>query len=154
MFLIDIAPALVSPTSRALLDTRWQKLLEAADRYQVPRNSLVVLAALSAVAVPNSGSPAKKLLKFRSDYSAGDAYNALADLRSLEILINLFALFPNERVALFTADRALALFWTGIQAHDFRRAGESAHFELAPVEALLPGASLDRWRQAVVDHPA
>jgi len=153
-FLIDIAPNLVSPTSRALLDIRWQELLEAADRYQVPRNSLVMLAALSAVAVPNSGSPAKKLLKFRPDYSAGDAYNALADLRSLEILINIFALFPKERVALFTADRALALFWTGIQAHDFRRAGDSAHFELAPVEALLPGDSRDRWRQAVVDHPA
>lgn len=153
-FLIDVAPALVSPTSRALLDTRWQELLETADRHQVPRNSLVVLAALSAVAVPNSGSPAKRLLKFRPGYSAGDAYNALADLRSLEILINLFALFPEERVALFTADRALALFWTGIQAHGFRRVDESTHFELAPVEALLPGDSLDRWRQSVFDQPA
>jgi len=153
-FLLEIAPALVSPTSRALLDTRWQEVLEAADRHQVPRNSLVVLAALSAVAVPNSGSPAKKLLKFRPIYTAGDAYNALADLRSLEILINLFALFPYERVALFTADRALALFWAGIQAHDFRRVGENAHFELAPVEALLPGDSLERWRDAVVDQSA
>lgn len=153
-FLLDIAPALVSPTSRALLDMRWREVLEAAGKHQVPRNSLVVLAVLSAVAVANSGSPATKLLKFRAGYAAGDAYNALADLRSLEILINLFALFPDERVALFTADRALALFWTGIQAHDFRRAGESVHFELAPVEALLPGDSLDRWRDAVVDNAA
>lgn len=148
-FLLEIAPALGPPTGRALIDARWREVLEAADRHQVPRSSLVLLAALSAVAVPNSGSPAKKLLKFRPGYSAGDAYNALADLRSLDILINLLALFPDDRVAVFTADKALALFWAGIQAHGFERTGDSSHFELAPVEQLLPGDSIDRWRQAI-----
>jgi hypothetical protein len=148
-FLLEIAPSLTPPISHRLLDAKWQEVLDAADRHGVRRNALVVLAALSAVAVPNSASPAKKLLKFKPGYSAGDAYNALADLRSLEILISLFALFPEERPALFTADKALALFWVGMRAHDFRREANSAMFELAPVENLLPNNTLDRWREAV-----
>ena len=85
-------------------------MLEAADRNGVRRNAPVVLAALSAVAVPNSGSPGKKVLMSGPGYEAGDAYNALADLRSLEILIDLLAVFPEERPAIFTKDRNLALF--------------------------------------------
>lgn len=119
-FLLDIASSLDPPTGRRMLDARWREILEAADRNGVPRTTLVVLAALSAAVVPNSGSPAKKVLKFRPGYDASDAYNALADLRSLELLINLYAMFPEERPALFTADKALALFWAGIQPHGSR----------------------------------
>lgn len=148
-FLLEIAPSLDPPTSRRMLDERWRQILEAADRNSVPRTALVVLAALSAAAVPNSGSPAKKVLKFRPGYGVGDAYNALADLRSLELLIHLYAMFPDERPALFTADKALALFWTGIQAHDFQKESDGLTFDLAPVEALLPGDSIARWQEAI-----
>lgn len=148
-FLLDIAPSLDPPTSRRMLDARWQEILDAADRNSVPRTTLVVLAALSAAAVPNSGSPAKKVLKFRPGYAAGDAYNALADLRSLELLIHLYTLFPEERPALFTADKALALFWTGIQVHGFRRESDGLTFDLAPVEALLPGDTITWWQEAI-----
>ena len=145
-FLLDLAPKLNPPTSRRWLDVRWAEVLEAADRHGVRRNSLVVLAALSAVAVPNSGSPAKKVLKFRSDYSAAEAYNALADIRSLEILMHLFALLPDERPTIFTRDRPLALFWAGIQAFNFTMNSGTMSFDLSPVEELLPGATLSRWR--------
>lgn len=148
-FLLEIAPSLTPPTSHRLLDAKWQEVLDAADGHGVRRNALVVLAALSAVAVPNSGSPAKKLLKFRSGYSTGDAYNALADLRSLEILSSLLAMFPEERPALFTADKALALFWVGMRAHNFRQEANGTAFNLAPVENLLPRNAINRWREAV-----
>lgn len=148
-FLLKIAPALDPPTSRRMLDARWREILEAADLHGVPRNTLVVLAALSAAAVPNSKSPAKKVLKFRPGYSAGDAYNALADLRSLELLIHLYALFPEERPALFTADKALALFWTGIQASGFRMETNGLAYDLAPLEELFPGDTIARWQEAI-----
>lgn len=115
-FLLEVAPGLAKPTSFRLMPDRWAEALAAADRHGVRRSSLVVLAVLSSIVVPNSGSPAKKVLKFAPGYNDGDAYNALADLRSLEILINLYAAFPDERPAIFTADKALALFWVGIQA--------------------------------------
>ena len=144
-FLLHLAPFLTAPTSRRLFDKRWTDVMDAADRYGVARYSLIVLAALSAVAVPNSGSPAKRMLKFREGYSEQDAYNALADVRSLEILIHLLALFPKEHPAIFTADRALALFWTGIRAHNFRRETRSVSCDLAPVEQLFPGDTINLW---------
>lgn len=97
------------------------------------------------MAVPNSGSPAKKLLKPGAGYSINDAYNASADIRSLEILANLFALLPNERAAFFTADRPLALLWTGIRASNFAYIGRKASFDISPVEELFPGETLQRW---------
>lgn len=65
------------------------------------------------------------------------AYNALADLRSLEVLMHLFALFPNERLLLCTGDKDLALFWAGIRASDFNWRGY-LEVKFSPVEALLP----------------
>lgn len=151
-FLLEVAPSLASPTSHRLMAARWSEALAAADRHGVPRTALVVLAVLSAIVVPNSASPAKKLLKFKPGYGAGDAYNSLADLRSLEILIQLNALFPDERPALFTADKALALFWVGIRADSFQGSTGSPMYDLSPVEELLPGDTLASWRSVVAGH--
>lgn len=144
-FLMHIAPFLAAPISRNLLASRWNDVLEAADRYGLARDSILVLAALSSVAVPNSGSVAKKILKFRHGYSDQDAYNALADFRSLEILIYLITLFPNDRAAILTADKALALFWAGIRASNFRQHNRKVAFELAPVKQLLPDDLAELW---------
>ena len=145
-FLLQIAPSLTPPTARRNVDGRWTEILRAADSCGVPRNSLVVLAALSSVAVPNGMSPAKRLLKFRNGYNSQDAYNALADLRSLEVLIHLFGLFPDEPIQLCTADRSLALFWCGIQAADFERDGAHVTFSMTPIPDLLPDKLADRWQ--------
>lgn len=145
-FLLDLAPLLSSPTSHRLVDARWRDVLDAADRYGLARDALIVLAALSSVAVPNSRSAAKKVLKFKAGYSDQDIYNALADLRSLEILIQLITLFPDERPAIFTADKPLALFWTGIRANGFKRNDLRVSCDLAPVEQLLPGETIKRWQ--------
>lgn len=145
-FLLHLAPLLSAPTSRRQFASRWRDVLEAADHYGLARDALVVVAALSSVAVPNSGSAAKKILKFQNGYSDQDAYNALADLRSLEILIHLIALFPRERPAIFTADKSLALFWTGLRAHNFRRENLRVTCSLAPVEQLLPGQTIELWQ--------
>lgn len=145
-FLMDLAPLLSSPTSRRLFEPRWRDVLDAADHHGLARDALIVLAALSSIAVPNSGSAAKKVLKFKAGYSDQDIYNALADLRSLEILIHLITLFPDERPAIFTADKPLALFWTGIRAHGFRQMDLRVSCDLAPVEQLLPGETIKRWQ--------
>jgi hypothetical protein len=144
-FLMRIAPSLAAPVGRRNMQARRNEVLAAADECGVLRGSLVVLAALSAVFVPNGRSPAKKLLKFRVGYSQEDAYNALVDLRSLEVLIHLFTLFPDERILLCTADRDLALFWTGIRASNFERTGAGVSYALSPVKELLPGLAVDEW---------
>jgi hypothetical protein len=137
-FLLQLAPLLKSPIGKRNFEARWNDVVHIADACGVDRSSLVFLAALSTVAIPNGGSPAKGVLNFKADYSAADAYNALADLRSLEMLMMFFAVYPNERMQLCTADRDLALFWTGILAHEFRREGDETLFTLSPLEGILP----------------
>lgn len=148
-FLQEVAPLLAAPVGRREVRARWRNILAAADVNGVARSSLVVLAALSAAAVPNGRSPARSLLKCARAYSAGDAYNALADLRSLELLLGLFALAPDQQIHLCTCDKALALFWVGLRASNVRRVGPAVTFDLAPVPELLPGEALDWWRADV-----
>lgn len=144
-FLMRLAPKLLGNISALQLPAMWDDVLAIADECGVPRRSLVVLAALSAAAVPNGKSPAKKLLKLtKPNYSTELAYNALADLRSLEILMYLFALFPTERVLLCTGDKDLALFWAGIRASDFNWRGGYFQGKFSPVEALLPNVLPER----------
>ncbi len=148
MFLLRLAPQIAAPVSREKRDALWGKVLNEARDCGVETNSLVVLATLSAISVPNGGSPARRLLKFKPGYADKDARNALADLRSIELLLALFALFPEQRVMLCTADRDLALFWAGIRASDFSSDAGRASFNLSPSDALLPGDALARWLAA------
>ena len=140
-FLLRMAPKLQAPTSAIKKAQLWDEALTVAQACGIARNSLVVLAVLSSISVPMGDSPAKRLLKPSADYSAEAAYNALADLRSLEILMCLFALFPDQRIMLCTGDKNLALFWAGMRASRFAWAGHAASFTLSPVEALLPDDS-------------
>jgi hypothetical protein len=140
-FLTALAPRLQAPTSARNKDILWDEILTTAQSWGVPKNSLVVVAALSTISVPMGKSPAKRLLNFKSGYSMEDAYNALADLRSLEILMHGFARFPDQQLMLCTGDKDLALFWAAIRASDFVWSGRHASFNVSPVDALLPGAT-------------
>ncbi len=145
-FLRSIAPALIAPVAAARVMERWEAVVGAADLYSVPRHSLAVLAALSAIAVPNGKSPAKRLLKFRNGYTEADAYNALADLRAIEIFIALLGMFPQESIQLCTADKNLALLWVGIAASNFQCNGSAFSYEMAPNEGLFPGDTHGAWK--------
>ncbi|MGY4570786.1 hypothetical protein [Bradyrhizobium sp. USDA 3256] len=138
-FLIRVAPRLAAPVGKKNRLATRDAVLTVADECGVLRSSLVVLAVLSAVFVANGASPAKRLLKFKPGYREKDAYNALVDLRSLEMLIYLFAWFPDAPTMLCTADKDLALFWTGIRASNFERKDAGVSFSLSPIDALLPG---------------
>jgi hypothetical protein len=151
-FLVRIAPRLTDPISRTKMQARADEVIAVADECDVSRRSLMVLAALSSVLVPNSGSPAKGLLKFKTGYSEEDAYNALADLRSLELLIQMFTWFPGQPTLLCTCDRDLALFWAGIRASKFERNGGGIRFNLSPVEELIPGSKTTEWRACMGDE--
>jgi hypothetical protein len=142
-FLLRVAPSLAAPVRNDKMRRQWNEVLAAADDCLVPRSSLVVLAALSSVFVQKGRSPAKGLLKLRQNYTEEHAYNALVDLRSLELLIYMLAFFPEHRTAFLTADKDLALFWTGIKASNFERIGAAVSVNFSPVEELL-GNSLSQ----------
>lgn len=147
-FLMQLNPKLKSPIGRKHAETTWDDVLAAADACGVPRTSLVVIAALSTVAMPGGKSPAKRLLKFDGQYTEADTYNALADLRSLELLMYILALFPDEHVMLCTADKDMALFWAGLRASNFAFNLGRMSFDVAPGD-LLPGVSEKRWKESI-----
>jgi hypothetical protein len=145
-FLLRIVPRLAAPVSQRKMRARWDEVLAAADDCSVPRGSLVLLAALSSILVQKGRSPARGLLKLRADYHEELAYNALVDLRSLELLIYMLALFPEHGTTLLTADKDLALFWTGIRASNFEWDGAAATVNFSPVQELLGNSKLDDWQ--------
>jgi hypothetical protein len=137
-FLMRLAPKLHAPVGARRRDLLWREVLDAAADCGLPRESLVVLAALSCVSVPNGRGAARGVLNITRHYSKADAYNALSDLRALELLMTLFATFPDQRLMLCTGDMSLALFWAGIRASDFLWDGKRIQFKVSPVEEMLP----------------
>lgn len=144
-FLTRLAPKLRAPIAARRVNEVWDEVLVTAKACEVPVRSLVVLATLSAVCVPNGKSPAKGLLKFNvRKYTAEDAYNALADFRSLEVLMHLFAAFPDEKILLCTGDKDLVLFWAGIRPSEFTMVNGVFSAKFSPVEDLLPNVTSER----------
>jgi hypothetical protein len=147
-FLLRLNPKLMSPIGKKDIQSNWDNVLVTAKNCGIPKRSLVVIAALSAVIMPNGSSPAKRLLKFDRNYTRGDAYNALADLRSLQILMYLFAMYPDQRLMLCTADKDLALFWVGLRARDFAFSEGRVTLDMSPTD-LLPGITDVRWQSFI-----
>lgn len=148
-FLLEVADDLASPIGRKRQGAVWAKVVDAASRHRIRFNSIVLLAVLSVVANPDASSPARGILKFKRGYDVGNAYGALADLRALEVLCALLALFPQTPAQFCTADRSLALFWAGLQASGFTYTGYSYRFDLKPVDDLLPGETMTWWLELV-----
>lgn len=147
-FLRHIAPTLAPPVALRDVDRRWHEVLAAAKDFGVVEASLVVLAVLSVLVNPGR-SAAKSLLKFHAGYSDGDAYNALCDLQSLDLLLYCLAFFPEMHTQLCTADRNLALFWVGAAATDIAREDDGIRFTMTPHDAVLPEGYAERWAAEV-----
>jgi len=140
-FLLRLAPKLQPPTSVAKKDGLWEEILLTAQDFDIPNTALVVIAALSAISLPQGTNPSKQMLKLKNGFTKQDAYNALADIRSLEILMHLFALHPDEHLALLTADRNLALFWSGLQVSNLVWIDNHLSYKLSPFDILIPKAT-------------
>lgn len=136
-FLTKAAPLLATPVGRKRLPNLWQQLLELAERNGVARASMLVCALISASAAHPAMNPAMGVLKPRRQYTEKNAFNALVDLRALELLIAAGTDFPDIRVALLTEDRALALYWVGMQTHSHRRDGANIHYAINPHMAMF-----------------
>jgi hypothetical protein len=98
------------------------------------------------IVVPGGKSPARKLLKFKPTYSEKDAYNALRDLCSIEILVDGFSRYPDQPMQLCTADRQMALFWAGTGASKFDHSDGATTIGLSPVSEMFPEPFWKEWR--------
>ena len=136
-FLVKAAPLIAAPIRHVQLKEAWHKLMALSERYAVPKGSLLMCALISATAAHPGKNPALALLKPRREYTDKHAFNALADLRALDMLIAASTDFPERRVALLTEDRALAQYWVGLQTHSHRRDGPNIRYAINPHRALF-----------------
>jgi hypothetical protein len=129
-FLMKAAPLQAPSIGRAARPGVFRQLFDLAREFGLTTTSMLMMTVLSAASANQNFNPAKKLLKPKRPYSKGDAYNALSDLRALDLLIGACTDFPDQSVTLLTEDKALSLMWTGSQPHSFIRDGVAIRYSM------------------------
>ncbi len=115
LFLIEIATQLCDPVAKKDLDRIKTDVFTTAQKHQVGRSSFVVFAALSVLYESNEQkSIGRGLLKPAAAYTHADAYNAISDIRNLELAAMTNAALPNSKFALATDDIFLAKLWCAL----------------------------------------
>jgi hypothetical protein len=112
-FLMEVAPRLTRRCEAVNLMQLEEQILATADSLGITGKSLTVLAALSCLYERADGGgllAARQILRPSVSYSAENAYNALSDLRIIEIQISSFGLGePTNHVC--TRDVGIAGLW-------------------------------------------
>lgn len=114
-FLLDVVPLIKNRVATKKLDHVKNLIIsKAKDRGVV--QSLAFLTALSCLYESDQKHTypvARKIIKPKSTYNKEDAYNALNDLRILQLATSARGAI-NEKFSVCTQDVALALFWCGL----------------------------------------
>jgi len=131
-FLLHAVPLITERVSASRLKQNQRNLLDKAKELGLNDSSLAVIAVFSCVFERRDGSGylvGRKILKPREGYSEQDAYNALCDLRSLELSMFSRTITP-EPMSLCTRDKALAAFWC-LRSEE-RRVGKECRSRWSP----------------------
>ncbi|MFY9343394.1 MAG: hypothetical protein WAT39_12935 [Planctomycetota bacterium] len=140
-FLRGIAGRLAEQVPDRDLRTTEQFVLQAAAQAGLQPMTAVVLTALAKLHEGRHGSPAAKLLKLRELRDAGGdwqgcAYNAVADVRQMELLSNGIAM--PDFVAGLTGDLGLAQVWCGLRPTGVKLCDGRVGFYFRLDPALFP----------------
>lgn len=120
--LVEAGPFLANRRSFVRVEADKKRILDMAAHHKVPSANLLVITMLSCLLEFAHGtppSPARLVLKPRIQMMPEQAYNAVADLRALELLAAA-SQWTGGATALLTRDRGLARLWDllGIVAVD------------------------------------
>ena len=139
-FLIAVAPLISNRVSRKMENKIRDKIIKIAIKNGVAPYSPVCLACFSALYEDVNGenvSIGRKVLKPRPNYSAADAYNAISDIRHIELAAASNAVLDKEPFALCTADQGLAEFWSAIEIQGEITSDNLIQLRYRPSTALL-----------------
>jgi hypothetical protein len=138
-FLLATAPLLRHQVSRDRLPHVMEAIAATAHRHGLSLSDISVACAMSAAAVRRGRNAAKRALKFTvANYGREDAFNAMADLRSLKAFAALLAVAPDGRPVLCTSDKDLALVWCGLNLAEFHFADGAPAVKARPLDVFLP----------------
>jgi hypothetical protein len=145
-FLQAVCPLVVQRVPRRTETEVAEAIVIAADKCELNRASLVTLAVLSCLYEDMHGTtPAigRRILKPRSAYSEADAFNALSDLRHIELAVAGQACFKQEAFSLCTCDRPMALLWSALSARGELSSDGAIEFEFDLTNDLFSRLSED-----------
>lgn len=118
-----------------------KRIVDAADGVGVPRASLAVLGVISCLFEDLHGAApliGRKIIKPRKQYSAADAFNALNDLRHIELAVAGQAYFGDHAFYLCTRDRPIAMLWCALSPRGTSPAGGALEFTFDLTRDLVP----------------
>jgi len=143
-FVAESIPLVLNRVARGKEASTLKQILATAERAGVIRNAPVVLAVLSVLFEDVHGREAsigRLLLKPTKEYDIGDAYNAVNDLRHMELAALGHGIFGHEPFALCTNDRAMALFWCALSIRGESTEETLLNFHYTLTRELLPRLS-------------
>lgn len=110
------------------------------------------LVCLSALWNGQDFNPARKLLKPAKKYTHEMAYNALCDLRIIELFLGITAFQTSNQFAVMTKDLALIQFWLALKPRNIRLDNDHTAFDFTIDSDLfmdLPETELDLIKTAM-----
>lgn len=149
-FLQAAAPLLATTVEDERLEQVESRVIELCDHHGVRRGSVVLLTVMAKLYEGEAHRLIKRLLKFECAYSDGDAYNALADMRQLELMAAVNNM--SGRFALLTQDQGFAALWCGLRPRVVRGSQVPNQINLDPSPDLFPrldgdlARHLKRWQ--------
>jgi hypothetical protein len=133
-FLCSICPLISNRVPRNKEKSIADKIRLEAKRVGVRLNSFVFISVLSCLYDDCHGnlfSIGRKLLKPKIGYGVSEAFNALSDLRNIELAAAIMTCFPENPFAIATCDYALASFWCALSLRGLPISGKiEFHFKL------------------------
>ncbi|ABM01995.1 hypothetical protein Ping_0121 [Psychromonas ingrahamii 37] len=114
-FLQEVTPKLNRQFTAKSRKEAVNVVFKAAKKAQLSKNDLVIVLALLRVTMIGKKTAAQLVLKDAQNYTEDMAYNAVCDLSTIEVLINMHNSHEKEdksnyNVALITKDKGLSLF--------------------------------------------
>lgn len=118
-----------------------KRVLGIADSLGIPRASMAVLGVISCLYEDLHGtSPSigRKIIKPSKKYSTADAFNALNDLRHIELAVAGQAYFGDHAFYLCTRDRAIAMLWCALSPRGLSPTGGAVELTFDLTRDLVP----------------
>lgn len=120
------------------------KIVATADRLGLDRAALVVLVVISCLFEDLHGSSAsvgRRIIKPKQNYSTANAFNAINDLRHVELAAAGQTYFGENAFHLCTCDRGIAMLWCALSLRGVSPARGAIEFTFDLTNELFPRLS-------------
>ncbi len=117
-FLVKVCPLIANIVAKGKEHSMLKQVIQIAKAHGIVSFSPIFTATISCLYEDNTGrqfSIGRKLLKPKAVYSPEMAFNAISDMRQLELTVAGHGCFGSEAFHLATCDKALAALWCAIE---------------------------------------